>query len=194
MDRLRSLAMNEEENEYDYDAFGDEEEVDPDAQRESKVLKREKTLEADTIEKMAWRLMDLGTHELPGLPLDERVRDELAIAREMKPSKSRNRQVRFIAKLMRGSDLDDIEESLGSLKLTQASWEMMLKRCEYWRTQLLSEGDSALQGLMEVCPQADRQAIRQLVRRAQKELAAQKPPKLVKELFQILKELAPDST
>lgn len=187
------MNAEEDENQYDYDAFGDEEEVDPDAQRESKVLKREKTLEADTIEKMAWRLMDLGTHQLPGLPLDERVLDELAIARDMKPSKSRNRQVRFIAKLMRSSDLEDIEESLGSLKLTQASWEMMLKRCEYWRTQLLSEGDSALQGLMEVCPQADRQAIRQLVRGAQKELAAKKPPKLVKDLFQILKELAPDS-
>ena len=69
----------------------------------------------------------------------------------------------------------------------------MLKRCEYWRTKLLDEGDSALQGLMEVCPHADRQALRQLVRRAQKEQAAQKPPKLVKELFQVLKELSPDS-
>lgn len=185
--------MNNDEYEYDYDAFGDEEEVDPDAQRESKVLKREKTKEADTIEKMAWRLMELGAHELPGLPLEERVRDELLVARSMKPSKSRNRQVRFVAKLMRGYDLEDIEDSLDNLKLTQSSWELMLKRCEYWRTKLLADGDAALQELMEVCPHGDRQSLRQLVRRAQKEQAAEKPPKLVKDLFQALKELSPDS-
>ena len=185
--------MNNDEYEYDYDSFGEEEEVDPDAQRESKMLKREKTKEVDAIEKMAWRLMELGAHELPGLPLEERVRDELLVARGMKPSKSRNRQVRFVAKLMRGYDLQEIEDSLDNLKLTQSSWELMLKRCEYWRTKLLDEGDSALQSLMEVCPHADRQALRQLVRRAQKEQAAQKPPKLVKELFQVLKELSPDS-
>ena len=54
--------MNNDDYEYDYDAFGEEEEIDPDAQRESKMLKREKTKEADTIEKMAWRLMELGAH------------------------------------------------------------------------------------------------------------------------------------
>ena len=111
----------------------------------------------------------------------------------MKPSKSRNRQVRFVAKLMRGYDLQEIEDSLDNLKLTQASWELMLKRCEYWRTELLANGDSALQRFLEVCPHGDRQALRQLVRRAQKEQAAEKPPKLVKELFQVLKELSPDS-
>ena len=110
--------MNEED--YNYDEF-EEEEVDPDAQRDSAMLKREKTRDAETIEKMAWRLMELGVHELSDLPLDERVRDELSVARDMKPSKARNRQVRFVAKLMRGADLEEIEEALANLKLTKAS-------------------------------------------------------------------------
>lgn len=180
-------------DEYEWDPLA-EEELDPDAQRESKLLKREKTKAADTVEKMAWRLMELGAHDLPDIPLDERVRDELHVAREMKPSKSRNRQIRFVAKLMRSTDLDAIEASLSKLRLTDASRDLMLKRCEVWRNRLLDEGDTALQGLMEVCPQADRQALRQLVRRAKKEVAAAKPPKLVKELFQELKALAPGGT
>ena len=54
---------------------------------------------------------------------------------------------------------------------------------------MLAEGNEALTELFEECPDADRQHIRQLVRNAQKESQAGKPPKSSRLLYQYLKGL-----
>ena len=62
---------------------------------------------------------------------------------------------------------------------------------ERWRDRLL-ESDQALTELLAKFPQADAQRLRTLIRNAQKEKEAGKPPKNYRELFQALREVFPE--
>ena len=54
---------------------------------------------------------------------------------------------------------------------------------------MISNGNEALTALLDEQPQADRQLLRQLMRNAQKEAEAGKPPKSSRLLYRHLKEL-----
>ena len=56
---------------------------------------------------------------------------------------------------------------------------------------LIRDGDKALSGVIDRFPQADRQHLRQLVREAQREKKADKPPAASRRLFRYLRELKP---
>ena len=57
------------------------------------------------------------------------------------------------------------------------------------RERLLAEGDAALAELLDEYPDADRQALRTLVRNALAEKARNKPPRAYREIYQALREL-----
>ena len=54
----------------------------------------------------------------------------------------------------------------------------------------MEEGDDVIPSIPDLYPAADRQQLRSLVRNAQKEKAANKPPKAYRQIFQYLRELA----
>jgi len=72
----------------------------------------------------------------------------------------------------------------------QAEARRDFHRLEAWRDRLLAEGDAALPELLAEFPGADRQQLRQLIRNAHRERAAQKPPRAARLLFRYLRELA----
>ncbi len=55
------------------------------------------------------------------------------------------------------------------------------------------ESDAALTELLAAHPQADAQRLRSLIRNAQKEMEASKPPKNYREIYQVLREIIPES-
>jgi len=60
---------------------------------------------------------------------------------------------------------------------------------ERWRDKLVAGGNDALAELLNEHPHADRQQLRQLLRNAQKEAEAAKPPKSSRLLYRYLKNL-----
>jgi ribosome-associated protein len=68
-----------------------------------------------------------------------------------------------------------------------------MHQLERWRDRLL-ESDTALTELLAAHPQADAQRLRTLIRNAQKEMEAQKPPRNFREIFQVLREIIPEPT
>ena len=64
-----------------------------------------------------------------------------------------------------------------------------MHRIERWRERLLAEGDAALAELLDEYPDADRQALRTLVRNALAEKARNKPPRAFREIYQALRDL-----
>ena len=60
---------------------------------------------------------------------------------------------------------------------------------ERWRDRLIAEGDSALEGFVELYPDADVQHLRGLVRHAQHEVARNKPPAAARKVFKYIREL-----
>lgn len=65
--------------------------------------------------------------------------------------------------------------------------QALLHKLELVRDQLVNMGDASLEHLLTEYPQLDRQHLRNLIRGAQKEREANKPPKNYREIFQYLK-------
>ena len=66
----------------------------------------------------------------------------------------------------------------------------LFHKLEALRDRPVEEGDDVIPSIPDLYPAADRQQLRSLVRNAQKEKAANKPPKAYRQIFQYLRELA----
>ena len=141
-------------------------------------------------------LQDLG-EALARLP-DSRIErleipEILLIAvRDYKKTKShegRRRQMQYIGKLMRRTDVEPIREAVAEMELGRAQDSLALHQAEQWRHELIAD-DEALTRWMDAYPQSDVQQLRSLIRAARKDAAAapeQRSGRAYRELFQYLK-------
>jgi ribosome-associated protein len=151
-------------------------------------LKRDALVKRD----LASELIALGNKQFAAAPLDEDLREELRAARKITAHVARKRQLGFVAKKLRNMDTGEIEQYLASLQQDANQITLRHHRAEAWRDALLAGGDEMLSDLLQQRPDADRQALRQLIRNAQHEATAGKPPAAARALFRMLREL--DST
>lgn len=146
---------------------------------------------------LAAELIALGKKQFGGAPLDEDLREELVAARKITAHVARKRQLMFVAKKLRNIDTTEIEQYLASLQQDASQVTLRHHRAESWRDRLLAtgnedrdpHGDQALAEFLQLRPNADRQALRQLIRNARRERAAGKPPASARALFRMLREL-----
>jgi ribosome-associated protein len=126
---------------------------------------------------------------LDRLDLPEDLREALVACRAIKSHEAHRRQLQYIGKLMRGIETAPIEQKLAELKRGGQVATAQLHQLERWRERLLSEGDVALQDLLQLKPQADAAQLRQLIERAHRESAHKQPPRAARLLFRYLREL-----
>lgn len=134
-------------------------------------------------------LTALPAHQLAAIALADELRDAVAAARAITAHGARKRQLKYIGKLLRHEDPAPIRAALDAFAGRHALGVAHHHLCERWRDRLIAEGDAALSALLQEYPAADRQQLRQLVRQAQAEAAAAKPPRSSRELFRHLREL-----
>lgn len=141
---------------------------------------------------LAEQLATLSDAQLESVPLTADLLDEVRRTRETPQHIARKRQTQFLAKQLRKEDEDAIDAI--RLALTHSREQAhrqtaLLHRLEIWRDRLIAEGDAALEELIALHPQADRQHLRQLVRQAKLEAQREKPPRAARELFRALRGL-----
>lgn len=143
--------------------------------------------EAHALKDLGEQLVELTPERLAQVPLSERLREAVAEARRIKAHGGRRRQLQLIGKLLRAEDAGPIEQALADLDQNSAAARSAQKRAERWRERLLEEGDEAVAEFLREHPSADPQQLRQLIRNARREQAAQKPPKAYRELFRLIR-------
>ena len=141
---------------------------------------------------LAEELVALSSSQLDALDLTDDLNKAIVSATGMPPKGARKRQMKFITGLLRKLDVELLREKLARITNQSAHAVREHHRVERWRDRLIAEGNDALTGLMVDYPRADRQHLRQIMRNAQKEAAAAKPPKSARELYQYLKGLFDD--
>lgn len=137
-------------------------------------------------------LTELGKDQLAQLDIPENLRDAIREMKNINKFGAIKRQMQYIGKLMREVDTAPILAKLDVWKGTSQQHIGYMHQLERWRDRLL-ESDSALTELLAAHPQADAQRLRTLIRNAQKEIEAGKPPKNFREIFQVLREIIPES-
>ena len=138
------------------------------------------------------QLVALTDAQLAKLPVPESLLPHIEDTRRMSSHGARKRQLGFLAKQMRREDdevLDAIRDALDEKGDAARREVAAMHRVEAWRDRLLAEGDAALAELIGQYPDADRQALRQLVRNTLEERKRNKPPRAFRELFRHLREL-----
>ncbi len=141
------------------------------------------------MQKIGERLIDMSPAQLAPFPLGPRVLEALEESRRIKGHNALRRHVRRVGKLLRDEDMEVIQRLLNELDSQHLDDKRRFHQLEQWRERLLQDGDSALTELLDICPQADSQQVRQLVRAARKEQDQSRPPAAARKLFRYLKEL-----
>ncbi len=171
--------MNEE---YEYD----DDEVEYYAVRPNKTqIKKDMAALFAVSEEMS----DLSAGQLKTLELPEVINKAVIEVSGMAHKGARKRLLKFIAGQLHKIDAEPILEKLARIKNKSAHAVREHHTAERWRDRLIAEGNDALTELLDEQPHADRQLLRQLLRNAQKEAEAGKPPKSSRLLYRQLKQL-----
>ncbi len=144
------------------------------------------------LQKLGERLAGLRPDVLAGIPLQEGLRVALEDARRIVAHGARRRQMQLIGKLMRSADAHAIRAALERIDSPGREQTRRLHHIEQWRTRLLEQGPEALTAFLAEYPRADRQHLRQLLRRARHEEEHSLPPESSRKLFRYIREVADD--
>lgn len=153
------------------------------------VSKSEIKRDAEALKELGAEMVELGQNSLDKLQLDEDLRAAINLAQKIK-KEGRRRQLQLIGKMLRSRDIEPIQTALDKLKNRHNQQVSLFHKLEVLRDRLVEEGDDAVPSVLALYPNADRQQLRALIRNAQKEKAANKPPKAYRQIFQYLRELA----
>ncbi|MEZ4472926.1 MAG: ribosome biogenesis factor YjgA [bacterium] len=154
---------------------------DDDEPNERAIRRRAKRAVVDDRVVLAERLVALRDEALALLPIPADVEPELALARRLKASGAKKRQIRFVARLLTDRD--------GPILAAERGEEGHLGGlATQWLDHLLQGEDAAIDTLIATCPEADRQRVRQLVRQAHRSAASDRA---ADRLLAYLQELAP---
>ncbi len=136
------------------------------------------------------KLVGMSKSQLSKLELDETLYDNILKAKTIRiNTEAYRRHLQYIGKLMRHIDIDELQAALKNVLNQNRNESSKLNVAEKTKDQLLKEGDSAIQALIEQYPALERQKLRQLVRQANKELAKKpdEPSKSATELMKYIK-------
>lgn len=149
--------------------------------------------EMHALQDIGERLVQLDLKRLHELDLPETLTDAIIEAKRIRAHGARRRQLQLIGKLMRDVDAAPIQEKLDLLNGITLQHAARLHLLERWRDRLLAD-ERALTELGQTYPGADLSRLRTLMRNANSEKLANKPPKSFRALFQELQRIIPDAS
>jgi len=153
------------------------------------ISKSQRKRDAKVLKSLASELIKLSSSRLAKVPLDETILESVQEARQIRSHVAGKRQLQFIAKQLRRIDATPIREAIDSFQNKARQSTVRQHRVENWRDILLESGDAALGKLLQQRRSADGQAIRQLIRNAQREASRGKPPASARALFRLLRDM-----
>ncbi len=145
--------------------------------------------QAQAVQDLANRLVDAPAVLVDGLDLPDKLADAVALARRIKAGGALVRQKQFVAKLMRGIDLDRIQSALDARDDVARLDAARFRRAERWRERLANDGPEALESFAAEHPGADRAKLGALAAAAAAERKSGQATGAGRQLFRLVQEL-----
>lgn len=149
--------------------------------------------EADAQQALGVKLSALSKEKLNKLNLPEDLLAAILETKKITANGAIRRHRQYLGKLMREIDPTPIIEQLSRWEGKNTAENAYFHGLERWRDRLISDPD-ALSEFMALHPNTDSQQLRTLIRNAQKEHLANKPPKSSREIFKLLREITSSGT
>lgn len=153
------------------------------------VSKSELKRDAQEFHQLGSEIAKMGKKQRERLPLNDDLKAAMVVADKISnKSDAYRRHLNYIAKTLRTvENVEEIKAIIDVMLNKNNQAEVLIKKIEQLRTDLIEQGDDLINETIEQYPTLERQKMRQLVRNAAKEVKAEKPGKGYKELFQYLK-------
>jgi len=159
---------------------------------EEPISKTKLKAEADAQQELGVRLSELPKDKLLKLDLPDAVLTAVLDTKKITANGAIRRHRQYLGRLMREIDNVPILEQLARWDGKHTAENAYFHGLERWRDRMISDAN-ALAEFIALYPQTDIQQLRTLIRNAQKELEANKPPKSSREIFKLLRELTQTS-
>lgn len=151
--------------------------------------KSQKKRDMDGLRELGDRLTALSPDHLAKVDNDQ-VREAVEAARKITKGNARKRQIQYIAKLLSRIDVDPIKNIIETLDASSAAYIQKFHQLESWREKLVNGDSETLSEVLDKSPNADRQRLRHLVRKARDERETGQQTTHFRRLFQFLKALS----
>jgi ribosome-associated protein len=153
--------------------------------------KTEVKREMHQLQDFAQRLIEMSKHQRSRLPLSDDLKDAMVLADKItNKHEALRRHIRHTAKILLETDLQPIHQAMEIMANKHQQETAKFVRLEALRDDLITQGNTAVESLIEDFPNIERQKIKQLIRNAAKEKKTEKLGKHYKNLFTYLKENA----
>lgn len=149
--------------------------------------------EADAQQALGVKLSALSKDKLNKLNLPEDLMAAILETKKITANGAIRRHRQYLGKLMREIDPTPIIEQLSRWEGKNTAENAYFHGLERWRDRLISD-PNAISEFMALHPNTDSQQLRSLIRNAQKEHLANKPPKSSREIFKLLREITSSGT
>jgi ribosome-associated protein len=159
---------------------------------EEPASKTQLKAEADEQQALGVRLTELPKDKLLKLDLPDTVLTAVLDTKKITANGAIRRHRQYLGRLMREIDNAPILEQLARWDGKHTAENAYFHGLERWRDRMISDAN-ALPEFIALYPNTNIQQLRTLIRNAQKELEANKPPKSSREIFKLLRELTQTS-
>ncbi|MFA6303975.1 MAG: ribosome biogenesis factor YjgA [Legionella sp.] len=156
---------------------------------DEEVSKSQKKREADALQKLGIKLVELSSSKLDSLPLTEVLHKAILEAKSIKSHGAKRRQAQLIGKLMRAADYAAIEAAYQQILDQDSSVTADFHEMELWRDKLINEGKDALTEFVALYQPQDVQYLRQIIKKAVDDQQQQKNTGAAKALFRHLRSI-----
>ncbi len=175
------------------DEFGDnvgmiEDTLDYDDDTSEGPSKSARKRERLALQDLAEDMLGLPHAQLDGLGLGADTWVAIEETARIKDRRAMRRHVKRVANCLARENTEPLQALLDARQQKARLAAARHHQIERWRERLIDEGDVALTEFLDSCPGADRQALRTLVRAAQRDAARGKPD-APRKLFRQLREL-----
>lgn len=153
-------------------------------EEKSKSLKKR---EAEDLQKLGVKLIDLSLEKLSLLPLSDQLRQAIILAKSLRSHGAVRRQAQLIGKLMRVDNNQEIIQAYEHILAEDSAKTAVFHNIETWRDRLINDGKVALTEFIDTFHPADVQLLRQLIKKAVDEHQRQTHVGASKALFRYLR-------
>jgi ribosome-associated protein len=148
--------------------------------------KEELKRQAQAVQALADRLVAAPEATIAALDLPERLDDAVMLARRIRGGGALVRQKQFVAKLMRGMDLEPIRAALQDQEAEHLLDARLFREVERWRDRILEEGPPAVEAIAAAHPVLATGEFRRLAAAAREERRMGRSRGSARELFRAI--------
>lgn len=152
------------------------------------ISKSERKRQMEYLQKLGRQIIDLAPEIRARLPLSDDMKEAVIETGRIRSHEGIRRHMQYVGKVMRKEDIAGIEATFELMEQEKHDRDHAFHQLEQFRDRLVEEGDAALGELLQRYPDIERQAVRQLIRNAQRERDTKKPPTSARKLFRLLRD------